>query len=267
MEASELCSRWGSVLETWSIPEEILKSARESPWKLLPQKFGPTEDRANSPTVAKVRELLRRDGSGSARELLDVGSGAGGFSLLLLDEISKLTAVDVNAEMLQHLREGFERLAPDNVELQTYHGSWIDVSDSLLPADVVLCANVLYNVSDPCGFIRALDSKAKIGVVIEIHERHPHSIANEAWKYFWGLDRPSGPTGEELFEIVQALGFGAQSLIFHRDSSDRKILDDEFVASIRQRICLDETREIEIKKFLAQHPVEHLPSRVIWWEK
>lgn len=265
MDQNSLCDTWGEALARWAIPDEILAKATKSPWQLSPEMFGPISDRALTPTVSKVRQLLDGTEDVSSKSVLDVGCGAGAVSLLLLDHVVSLTGVDASQSMLDAFESGFQRANHSAVDLRLICGAWLSAFEAAGKAGVVICANVLYNVPTPCEFILRLDDAATLGVVIEIHERHPHSTANAAWKYFWGIDRPTRPTGEDLVEIVKSLGIAAQSETFVRDPEFE--VDEAMVRSIRERVCLDASRDEEIRNFLVRNPPAPPRSRVIWWTK
>lgn len=267
MDSRVLCQEWQRLLESWAIPEDILSQAIASPWRLRPESFAPSDIRATSPTIAKIRELLSLPSGLAAKSVLDVGCGAGGISLLLLDELVSLTAVDVSQEMLDAFRQRFSQLDKTGVNLRLVHGSWLEVADTAGRAGVVVCANVMYNVPDPCEFILRLNDAAMTGVVIEIHESHPHSNANGAWKHFWNIDRPRGPTGGQLLKIIESLGIKAQSLTFPRNAYLARPVNEEMVESIRERVCLSPSMDAQIKEFLLQQPPEEPTTRLIWWTK
>ena len=76
MESKILCQNWRRALERWAIPDGILSLAVDSPWKLSPDRFAPSESRATSPTVLKIREMLEWSKEPGTRSVLDVGCGA-----------------------------------------------------------------------------------------------------------------------------------------------------------------------------------------------
>lgn len=267
MESNTLCDDWERSLASWAIPDEILNQASISPWKLSPESFAPSAIRAKSPTVMKIKELLKRAVEPESRSVMDVGCGAGGVSLAILDEVTSITAVDVSGEMLESYRRRFDETGETQVTLKLVQGSWLSVAQASGSAGVVVCANVLYNVPNPCEFIARLNDAALIGVVIEVHDKHPHSVANPAWKYFWNIDRPEEPTASQLVEIIKSLGISPETSSFLRDPGVTRPVDDDLVESIRQRSCLDASRDPEIREFLIENPVRQLTSRLIWWTK
>lgn len=267
MNSRTLCDNWERALAGWAVPNEILDQISISPWRLRPENFAPSAQRAKSPTVMKIRELLKHATQPESRSVMDVGCGAGGISLAILDEVTSITAVDISGEMLESYRRSYHEAGKSQVTLKLVQGSWLTVAQASGSAGVVVCANVLYNVPNPCEFITRLNDAALIGVVIELHDNHPHSVANPAWKHFWNIDRPDKPTAGQLVEIIKSLGINPETSSFYRDSGDTFTVDDDLVESIRQRICLDASRDPEIREFLTENPVRQLKSQLIWWTK
>lgn len=265
-QVEDQCAKWAHDLARWRIPESILASASRSPWELRPDRFAPQDDRSDSPTVIKLERMFFEMPAGERRVLLDVGCGAGGVSLLLEESVDSLVGVDESQPMLNAFRLNHEGRGHGEDDLTLVHGRWPDVSKEVGSASVVLSANTLYNVTDICSFIRELDRAAEHWVVIELHERHPHSSANPAWKHFWGVDRPSGPCAQQIVNIAQGLGYSPETELFVQNSAPRN-LDDDYVSSMAQRVCLDRSREEEMRDFLLENPVIPLLSRLIWWRK
>ena len=58
-------------------------------------------------------------------------------------------------------------------------------------ADVVVCHHVVYNVADIVPFLTALATHARLAVVLELTSRHPQVAWSDAWRHFWGIERPT----------------------------------------------------------------------------
>ncbi len=84
----------------------------------------------------------------------------------------------------------------------TVEGRWPDVADATPVADVVVCHHVAYNVADIEPFLLALTAHARLAVVLVLPPRHPLSAWNDAWRHFWGLERPTEPTADDLAEVL-----------------------------------------------------------------
>ena len=68
--------------------------------------------------------------------------------------------------------------------------------------DVALSAHVAYDVAAIAPFIHALDSAARRAVVLEVTPAHPWAGLTPYYLALHGLDRPKGPTAEDLAEVV-----------------------------------------------------------------
>jgi hypothetical protein len=146
-------------------------------------------------------------------------------------------------------------------------GRWPDVADRVEPVDVVVCANVAYNVADLGPFVVALTRAARERVVLELSATHPQQPLSPLWEHFWGLTRPDRPTADDA-ELVVIEETGA---VVHADrwSRARSFMGDrspDTVAWVRRRLCLPATADPEVASQL-----ESLgglaPSAMVtlWW--
>jgi hypothetical protein len=133
-------------------------------------------------------------------------------------------------------------------------------------ADVVTAHHVVYNLGDVVPFLRALDEHARFRVVTEMTTRHPLTSLNEAWMHFWGLERPSGPTSDDLVEVLDEMGLRA-SLERFEGTPRRESSLHEAANFARIRLCLPASREGEVRAFLERHPAPAARSLVtLWWD-
>jgi two-component system response regulator MprA len=65
---------------------------------------------------------------------------------------------------------------------------------------------VLYNVAEVEPFVLALTDHARLAVVVEISPQHPMSAWSPAFEHFWGIERPTGPTADDLIGVITELG-------------------------------------------------------------
>jgi SAM-dependent methyltransferase len=231
--------RWSEQLAEWSIPDHILAGAPESPWVLSREVFVRRADRQlaapHTPTHAAVLDALAGAGT-----VLDVGAGAGAASLPCARAITQVTAVDTDGGLLAE----FGARAP--VAHRLVEGRWPDVAAA--PADVVVCANVLYNVSDLPSFVTALTGHARRRVVVEIAGAHPLTTLNPLWRHFHGVARPAGPTAEDALAALCELGVDPVVGRWHKTVSPRPF--DELVDVTRKRLCLPAERAGEVAERL-----------------
>jgi len=247
-DLTELAERWRADLAGWAIPAHITAAVGESPWVLPRQVFARRADRLaaepDGPSYSRAQAALQPSG-----ELMDVGSGAGAACLPLLPQVTALTAVDSDKEMLGLLAQ---RAAARGTLARTVLGVWPDVAAETPAADVVTCHHVLYNAPDPVPFLAALTAHARREVVIEATARHPMTALNPLWLRFHGLARPSGPTADDLLAICDAMGLGARHEAWTRPGGADYASFGELVDVTRRRLCLPPERAGEVAQALRE---------------
>jgi SAM-dependent methyltransferase len=250
--------RWRSALEAWAIPESILTQAEESPWIHPPVLFDVPDAIAPSPSHDRAREALSDDAS-----VLDVGCGGGIAAMALVPEVRTVVGVDHQPEMLAMFRRNADQRG---LNCQTIEGFWPEVADQAPVCDVVTAHHVVYNVGDIAPFIGALDAHARSRVVLEMPTRHPLSNMDEAWRFFWSLERPTTPTPDDLLEVLDELGIAASQQRWSgpmRAASDL----DQAAHFLRIRLCLPASREGEVRDFVASQPEPtERQLATIWWD-
>ena len=256
MRASE---KWAKYLKNWSIPEEILAQAEQTPWIHPPALFGVPESISDSPSHQKARELLEPGDS-----VIDVGSGGGIAAFACVPPATKVLGVDHQQEMLDLFASEAKRRKVDHVE---FLGDWPDVANLVPIAEVVTCHHVVYNVSQIEKFLLELNIHASKRVVIELPQNHPLSNMAPAWKYFWNLERPVEPTPVLLLEVLSELGINAELLQWEQETVS-KIDLDQAAEFMRIRLCLPKSKLNEVKNFMLENP-EHKFRKLatIWWDK
>lgn len=257
---SEPGRRWGDALAQWAIPQAIVDQAPANPWVHPAKMFrSQADDPTDTPSMAAATLLLGEGGS-----VLDVGCGGGRSSLPLgAALITEAIGVDEQRAMLDQFAEA---AATRGVASRTVLGRWPDVADDTPVADVVICHHVVYNVASIDEFVAALCSHARRGVVVELPQRHPTSPFNALWKRFWNLDRPTEPSAELFVEVVRAAGWNPQVERSVRPPRKQQLDQEEFVAFVRQRLCLPATRDAEIARVLAtDFEGTETPIVTVWW--
>lgn len=188
---------WRQQLEDWKIPDALLAAVEESPYGWSKKLWKRRAARAveldrSSPTLDVVRDLA---GGGS---VLDVGAGTGRASLPLIRDGFRVTMVEPNQAML----EGLADLKGD-VEFEVVVGRWPAVARDVKPHAVSLSAHVVYDVAELAPFLAALDQAATKGVVLEMTPTHPWVNLGPLYRELHGLDRPLGPTVDDLVAVVR----------------------------------------------------------------
>src|SRR5439155_3452766 len=101
--------------------------------------------------------------------VLDVGGGAGRLALPLARRCRQVTVVDSSESMLGRLEAAAERYGIRNV--RAVRGLWEDVA--VEPADLVICAHVVYGIVEIGDFLEKLEAQARRRVAIFAHLQSP----------------------------------------------------------------------------------------------
>lgn len=249
---------WRQSLDAWAIPDEILAMAEESPWIHPLELFLVPDVIESSPSHDRAREALR-DGS----NVLDVGCGAGIAAFALTPPAAHVIGVDHQTQMLVEFRKNAEKRG---VTCTTIEGLWPAVVNETPHADVVTAHHVVYNVSDIVPFLGALDDHARIRVVLEMPDHHPLAPMSTAWRHFWQLERPLAPTSLDLIDVLHEMDIDA-----HRQSWNGAMRAGQSLEQaahfMRIRLCLPQSREDEVRDFLATQPESSVRAlSTIWWD-
>lgn len=250
--------RWRESLAQWAIPDAILASAEENPWVFPPELFATPAQIAPSPSHDRAREVLTTGGS-----VLDVGCGGGVAAFALTPPATSVVGVDQRAEMLAMFRARADELG---VACATIEGAWPDVAAQTPPADVVTAHHVVYNVGEIVPFLAELGRHARARVVVELSDSHPLSSMSGAWRHFWGLERPTRPTPEDLVAVLREMGVEARRERWRGPL--RSPHDLGHMARLwRVRLCLPASREREVFDFIASSPPDdHRDLSTVWWD-
>jgi SAM-dependent methyltransferase len=262
--------RWRSQLAAWAIPPELLAAVPDTPYawpaELWRRRSSAAQRRgSDTPTLVIAHRLAGEGGS-----VLDIGAGTGRASLPLARLGHPLTAVERNPGMAAGFREEAEGLDVSLVE-----GSWPQVEVG--PHDVVMCAHVVYDVPEIEPFMVAMIAHARRGVVIELTETHPWSALAPYYRALHGLDRPAGPTADDLVDVVSELTGPEPTIERWQRPPDLWFESmDEILDLYRRRLVLPVERTEELRRLL-EPAVKEDDGRLvvggeprglvtIWWE-
>lgn len=255
MIASE---KWKKDLQEWSIPQEIIDQAPESPWIHPPALFQIPQQIDLTPSHQKAFDSLPINGS-----ILDVGCGGGIAAFAMGRKAGKVIGVDHQPEMLEMFTSNAQKRHMESV---VHEGFWPAIADQVEVADVAVAHHVVYNVQEIVSFIEAMNLHARKRVVLEMPQHHPLSNLSEAWKFFWELDRPENPTPRDLVDVLTELGINAHLQLWDGQLRQERNMDDA-VRFTRIRLCLPESREAEVRQFLENHPASAIhPLATVWWD-
>ena len=256
---TDAATRWADRLGRWAIPEDILAQAPVSPWQHDTAMFvvDDTLDR-DTPAAEIARAVLPVVGG----SVLDVGCGGGRAAMSLVPPAELVIGVDHSPAMLAEFARAATLVGACSA---TVEGRWPDVADATPVADVVVCHHVAYNVADIEPFLLALTAHARLAVVLVLPPRHPQSAWNHAWRHFWGLERPTEPTADDLSDVLAGLGIDAERWDVPRPPLARATADPASrIASARRRLCLSEDRDDELGSYLEVHEPEWSDTNVVF---
>ena len=250
--------QWKLDLASWAIPQEILDQAVEKPWIHPPALFEIPDVIQDSLSHQRAREAMPLDGT-----VLDIGCGGGVATYAITPPASHVIGVDEQEAMLELYSKNAVKY---EVTSETVLGQWPEVADETPIADVVTVHHVVFNVGNIVPFLTALDSHARKRVVIEAPVVHPMSNMSDGWKHFWNVIRPTVPVAGDLINVLEELGIEANIEYF-----ESEILLDKKVEGangfIRRRLCLPESRQVELDAFLEANPrPDRRQLAVIWWD-
>jgi SAM-dependent methyltransferase len=255
--------RWRRQLQSWAIPDHILRDAPADPHHFSVSRFSAlAQDALRQPPTPTQRCARARLPAGGS--VLDVGCGGGAGSLPLAPPAGLLIGVDQSAGMLEVFAHG---ASARDVPAIIVQGTWPEVADATQVADVVVCLHVVYNVADLEPFTRALTAHARARVVLELPTHHPLTWLTPYWEQVHGVDRPAGPTSDDALAVFAGLGVDVHSERWSRRLSLHDDPRDEQVAFIRTRLALGPERDGDIGDLVRRIGVPRQRDVVTaWWD-
>jgi 2-polyprenyl-3-methyl-5-hydroxy-6-metoxy-1,4-benzoquinol methylase len=192
--------RWANMVRAEHEQAERVRqgSAAEDYWKAFSHRFAPkkgSDDR--DPTVDAMLATV-----GPNDSVLDVGAGGGRIALPLTQKCRWVVAVEPSESMRQQMLKAVEVWRPRKLSIVTE--KWEDAN--VEPADVVICAHVLYTVPEPVAFVRKLADKAKRLVVVVLFERSAASTYFPLWPTVHGQERLSLPCLPDFVALLDEMG-------------------------------------------------------------
>ena len=166
-------------------------------WSTLAERFRDDPFRTDDPIVNSLAAVLT-----PASTVLDVGGGAGRYALPLALKSKHVTVVDPSPAMLDALRR-----SADEAKIANVTGVQANWEDAVVePADLVLCANVVYGVADIEPFVRRLAAHATDRVAIVLFMDAPLSRMSLIWNAVHDEKRIDMPGLPELLPVLWEMG-------------------------------------------------------------
>ena len=256
-------ARWAAMLARWSIPDDLVAAAPQSPYFFDPKVFILAADAAlardeDTPSDAAARVVLPPGGT-----VVDVGIGAGTASLRL--GAAHVVGVDTSRELLNAF---VDRASRRRIRTTLIEGRWPDIAPQTPVGDVVVCHHVVYNAPDLAAFAAALFDHAEVRVVVELTTAHPMAWMSPYWQALHGLEQPGRPTVDDAIEVLTELGFDVHERRWERDVQMIGESDADHLARIARRLCLPAARHDELRRVLAATPPPRTRQiATLWWDR
>jgi len=239
--------RWRAMVEAREAVGPGQFRAGGSRWEGRAERFARLTrslDAAADPFVKALRETLRPSDA-----VLDVGAGAGRYSMPIASEVARVTAVEPGTSMRASFEQEAERRGLTNITLVA--SSWEDAE--VETHDVAYVANVLYFVSDAVAFIDKLDQHARRACFILHRAEERAAGLLPLWEEIWGHPRPPEPGAVDLYNLLFAIGIRANLRLAPRPAPVRFETSEDAMREARQSLELggeDRSYDDRIAAFL-----------------
>jgi SAM-dependent methyltransferase len=139
------------------------------------------------------------------RTLIDVGAGTGVLAAQLAARLDWVTAVEPS--------QGMRDQIPEAANLTVIGSTWEDAEPA--PADLVVCAHVIYGVAEPVPFIEKLERHARERVFVVLRDSpHPHPAERMST-----ATRSRAPRLRDCFLLLRQIGVAPDVTLFQYAAS------------------------------------------------
>ena len=168
-------------------------------WRGLAHRFAPAkrEDAFQDETLKAILPLIKPTDT-----VMDVGAGAGRLAVPLAESCAHVTAVEPSEAMRERLAEQAKAWGFSNLTI--VGEQWEEAS--VEPADVVICAHVVYTVREIELFLRKLADHARREVIVVVFEEPAMSNYFPLWEDVHGEKRISLPSLHQLEDVLSEMG-------------------------------------------------------------
>ncbi len=139
--------------------------------------------------------------------ILDIGAGAGRYSLPIAPWVKQVIALDPSPEMLQQLQLIASEQGIPNI--QTLQGSWPEALADLPRVDGVICAHAFYWVSELEPYLQALKTAASRFCLMQIRTHQIDAFLDPLFRRLHGEARPPEPVLIDLYGALTQVGIWA----------------------------------------------------------
>ena len=193
--------------------------------------------------------------------VLDVGAGAGRYALPLAALAREVVAVEPSPAMRGHLDARLAAAGVDNVRV--VGAAWPEAT--VPPAEVTVCAHVVYGVRRIAPFLRALDDHTRRLCLVAIRvDQHPG--LPELAQALFGEDRVRQPALLDLYGALLELGIAADVQIIPTSGGFRFADCAEATAHFRDRLRVPpgSSTEARLRELVAARLIQESDGRWRW---
>lgn len=196
--------RWRRMVEVEHAQSDEMRGSIPPPtdhWRPYATQFRADPRRSGDALVDHLLQFVEPD-----HTVMDVGAGGGRLALPIALKCRSLVAVEPSESMVSVLTQQAQESGIENIFV--VQEEWQDATVD--PADVVLCAHVLYTIRDVGAFLRKLDNHARKTVLLVLYDAPPQSQIYALWKEVHGKERLPLPSLPQLREVLQELEINCQ---------------------------------------------------------
>ena len=227
-----------------------------------------------SPLVRRVRSLLPAGGA-----VLDVGAGTGRYTLPIARFAGAIIAVEPSEDMSGRLADDAAAAGIGNITILPT--GWLESAATTDVADVVLCTHVLYPHADIEAWIRSLDARARVAVVLELMADWAEPpVLLALWERLHGEARIPQPTYFDVYAVLHEMGIPANVEVYDAGASSfwQFPTIDDAVDAAREHLILSTSPEMDsvLREGLTECLVRngdgwvlqsHRVAATVWWER
>jgi len=195
--------RWKSMIQAEHAQSDGMRGSAPpvDHWRPYARQFEADPRRSGDELLDRLVSQLARN-----QTLIDVGAGGGRLALPLALQCRQVTAVEPSESMASVLLEQAREHGIENVSL--VQARWEE--SQVERGDIVLCAHVIYTVTEIEQFVRKLEAHARERVIVILYDAAPQSQTYLLWKQVHGVERLPLPSLSEFEEVLAQLGISAR---------------------------------------------------------
>ncbi len=167
-------------------------------WQPHARGFRATAERSDPAVVDFLLAELRPGDT-----VLDVGAGAGRFSLPVARAVRRVVAVEPSPAMVASFVADLEQQGVDNVEI--VESTWEEAPP--VNVDTAFAAHVVYHVRAIEAFLLKLDRAVRRWAALVVFADAPQAHLSVFWERVHGEPRAPGPHLPQVLDVLGDLGF------------------------------------------------------------